>query len=148
MSKNERRTSNAQHRILNGKKMDKFKTLMIIGALLFCITAFGQPFEYKKYSGETVIFSWDAVQEAETYTVRVKNVSNVTVTEHNTVATQFEFYIPMVGVYEFQVKACNIDGCCSIFSLSTDPSVAKVDGSARAWVVRAEMAPPGKPIIE
>lgn len=123
------------------------KTLVIIGVLLFCGLAIGQPYEHKKFSGETVIFMWDKEEFAETYIVRVKNVSNLTVTEYNTAATQLSFYISKVGVYEFQVAACNKEGCTS-FSISTDPSVAKVDGTARAWVVRAEMAPPGKPEIE
>lgn len=133
------------------------KIIFIFLFLVFPIFCYAQPYEYDVYSGNIVVFAWTDTNsdEMEVYfDIRAKALSvaeelgPLYIEYGTTTEEQKECEIPKVGVYEFQCRACRSDTKeCSEWVISTDPSTAVVDGEARAWVVRARLAPPGPPTI-
>jgi hypothetical protein len=103
------------------------------------------PYEYKGFSGVTSKFSWLRAAGATKYQFKLVNISNLTtVVNGETGDYGVEIILPKVGVYELFVKSCKGDECKD-WSRSTNPSVSLVNGSKRAWVIRAKISPPGKP---
>lgn len=133
-------------------KAKKIMSLILL-ILLFSSIALSQPFEYNIYSGAQVRLTWILDPDFTIYEFKLKNISNLKEIELETIkdTNQLIITIPKVGVYEIQGRMCKEVGSsqsCTEWSKSTNPSVSLVNGSSRAWVIRAKLAPAGKPVFE
>ena len=133
-------------------KAKKIIGLMLV-MLFFSSIALAQPFEYNTYSGKQVRLRWTLDTNFTLYEFKLKNISNLKEVDLGTVqgTNQLLITIPKVGVYEIQGRMCkdvNSSQACTDWSKSTDPSVSLVNFKARAWVIRATLAPAGKPVFD
>lgn len=133
------------------KLMKKIISIIFV-LMLFTSISFAQPFEYATYSGKQIKISWSLDPNFTSYEVRIKNISSLEYYNFDAVTTDsITVTILKLGVYEAQVRMCkDIEGVysCTAWSVSTNPSVSTVDGSSKAWVVRAKIEPPGEPVFE
>lgn len=112
-----------------------------------------QLFDYATYYGETgqeIQMAWDHVTNAAYYEVQLFNMERgviVDLENPKTPGLSMIFKLPYSGHFVAQVRACNDDNDdlekpCSEWSLSTNPEVATVDGTPRAWWLYGHVAEP------
>jgi len=103
---------------------------------------------YWATTSETITLEWDASAGATYYECELNWMQGDKVLQTyslgTTTNTQIIVTAPRAGVFIARVRACNT--ACSVWSLSTDPTYAVVDGEHKAWIIIFSLAGPG-PII-
>ena len=121
-------------------------------SFLFTASAF-ELRDYAEYTGTTAenyTFSWNTVENAHHYNVRIRNedLGYIIPLDDVVGVTQVVVMLPKTGHYVFMVRACNEDeSICTSWSESTDGVVAEVAGQPRAWIVYGHVAGVGPIII-
>ena len=121
----------------------------LIFFFLFVPSVFAQTnYIYIRYKGLPIGVAWDFVEAAISYQVRVKHLETGQYSNIDITPSLSYFYKPSkIGHYIFEVRVIGPNNTMSEWAVSTDPRYARVNNKPQGWIVKYEIAPPGKATI-